>query len=547
MQKLALTLALVVCASALQLGDAGARAAERTRQVDSPLGHVKIVAVNAKQNRILGTLKKFTAMLQLSRALRERPLAFDGGYEQGIAAPDVLIVQEMRPSNLEIFERMLKRRFGAKYAIVGPSGSAVSIVVNTDRIALDGEVVVWSDVCTDEEHPTDGRASRNYEFARLIATDTQSPFVVAGMHMAKDYASTQLNDCYVRNVQELRRQLADETAPVIVGGDFNRRAVITQRECDPNEESDPQRWWSLMVTPEDGGRAYEDAVFEWHRTRNVPLTGEWTHETGTPSEGCRGVFVHRRSRIDYLFSAGAGIAEAHADHPGWAGPTPGTRSKSNYKYSDHRWVWGRFVVAGPAQPARPAAAVQRGGAIDISWEPVDGAAAYVVYRSLVGRSYRVLERTGPDETTLSDGATAHGVTYRYAVAAVSGEGAQGQESLPVYARADSRGPRVTAVKPRAGATEVPVDAHVDVFLDERVDPASVTQSSVKAYAGGGRAPGRVTVVSGRHLAFVPARRLAKGTRYRLVVRELRDRLGNVGPREQWSFTTVAPPPPPRRR
>jgi hypothetical protein len=32
-----------------------------------------------------------------------------------------------------------------------------------------------------------------------------------------------------------------------------------------------------------------------------------------------------------------------------------------------------------------------------------------------------------------------------------------------------------------------------------------------------------------------------------VVRELRDRLGNVGPREQWSFTTVAPPPTPRPR
>jgi hypothetical protein len=544
MRRFVGALALVVLALSLHLGNAGARPAG-PRRVDSPPGQVKIVAVNAKQNRILGQ-KRFAALVELARALRDRPLAFDGGFERGIAAPDVLIVQEMRPSNVEIFARLLKQRVGVKYEIVGPSDSAATIVVNTERIALEGEVVVWADVCTDEEHPTDGRSSRNYEFARLIATDTQSHFVVAGMHSAKNYESTQLNDCFVRNVQELRRQLENETAPVIIGGDFNRRAVTQQRECDPNEESEPSRWWSLMVTPEDGGRAYEDSVFSWHRTHNVTMAGEWTHEQGTTTEGCKGPFVNRRSRIDYLFSAGAGIAEAHADHPGWAGPQPGTRNKANYKYSDHRWVWGRFVVSGPPQPARPVATPQSGGTIGLTWSPVDGAAGYVVYRSLEGHSYRVLERTAADVTSIPDGATTHGVMYRYAVAAVSSEGTQGQESLPFFARADSRGPRATAVKPRVSATGVPIDAEVDVFLDEPVDPSSVGQGSIKVYAGGGRARGNVFLISNRHLVFDPAR-LVKGVRYRVVVRDLRDGLGNVGPRKQWSFTTVAPPPKDRRR
>jgi endonuclease/exonuclease/phosphatase family metal-dependent hydrolase len=545
MRRFTGALALVVLALSFQYGAAGARPAG-PRRVDSPPGQVKIVAVNAKQNRVLYFRKRFNALFELGSALRERPLAFDGGFERGIAPPDVLVLQEMRPSNLEILQALLKQRFGVKYAIVGPADSAAAMIVNTERIALDGDVVVWSDVCTDEEHPTDGRTSRNYEFARLIATDTQSPFVVAGMHMAKDYADTQQNDCFVRNIQELRNQLRDETAPVIIGGDFNRRAVTTQRECDVEEESEPQRWWSLMVTPEDGGRAYEDAVFSWHRAHNASMAGEWTHEQGTTSEACTGVFTNRRSRIDYLFSTGAGIAEAHADHPGWAGPRPGSRNKANYKYSDHRWVWGRFVIAGPPQPARPVATPQGGGTIQVTWQPVDGAAGYVVYRSLEGRSYRVLERTTPDVTSIADAATAHGVSYRYAVAAVSDAGTQGQESPPFFARADSHGPRATAVKPAVGATGVPTDATVEVFLDEPVDPATVTQSSIKLYAGGGRANGHVFFVSGRHLSFDPIR-LAKGIRYRAVVRGLKDRLGNVGPRMQWSFTTVAPPPKPPKR
>jgi hypothetical protein len=105
---------------------------------------------------------------------------------------------------------------------------------------------------------------------------------------------------------------------------------------------------------------------------------------------------------------------------------------------------------------------------------------------------------------------------------------------------------VIAVKPPASATGVPIGSKLEVFLDEPVLGSSITPNSIKVYAGGGRVRGRVVVYSDRHLVFDPAR-LVKGTRYRVVVRDLRDSLGNVGPRKQWSFTTEAPPPKPKPR
>jgi endonuclease/exonuclease/phosphatase family metal-dependent hydrolase len=506
----------------------------------SPPGHVKVIAINAHQNRILGR-KRWNALYELAGAIRERPPAFDGGFQGAVAAPDAVILQEMRPSYVEIIGHLLKQRFGFKYQIVGPTDSAATIVINTERITLQGEVTTWSDVCTDETHPTDGRKSRNYEYAHFIENSSGAQFVVAGMHAAKNYATTGFSDCFIRNIEELRRQLSNETAPVIIGGDFNRRAVAQQHECDENEESEPQPWWSMMTTPSDGGRAYEDTVFTWNRTHHISMADEWTHEQKVSSVGCDASAHVRRSRIDYLFSAGAGIAEAHADHPGWAGARPGTRNATNFKYSDHRWVWGRFAIAGPPAPPRPLAAPQRGGNITVSWQPVDGAASYVIYRALQEHAYRVYRRVPSTESTLVDEESENGVVYRYAVAGVSEGGAVGVESRPVYALADSRGPHVTGVRPRTGAVGVDPAASVEVFLDEPVAPSSVDSDTIKVYAHGRRIPGFVARRTTRRVVFNP-NRLAKGTEYRVVVRDLRDELGNVGPRFQWSFTTVPLPP-----
>jgi endonuclease/exonuclease/phosphatase family metal-dependent hydrolase len=539
MRRVFIVLALIATAFPISF-TGSARGAIAPRASTSPAGQVKIVAVNAQQNRVVG-LKLFIRLFELGRALRERPPAFDGGYPGAVAAPDVLIIQEMRPSNVEIFQRLLKQRYGFKYEIIGPSDSAAVIVINTERVQLQGEVTTWPDVCTDEGHPTDGRSSRNYEFAHLIENESGAAFVVAGMHAAKNYSSTGLQDCFIRNIAELRRQLADETAPTIIGGDFNRRPVADQYECDHNEESEPQPWWSMMVTPSDGGRAYLDTVRTWNRSHHIPMSEEWTHEQIDASVECNGSSDFRRSRIDYLFSAGAGIAEAHADHPGWAGRLAGSRNPDNYQYSDHRWVWGRFGVAGPAQPARPLGLPLSGGRVEVQWAPVDQAAEYVVYRALSGHAYRILKRVPGSETTYVDGDTVNDVTYRYAVAAVVDGGAQGIESRPVYALADSRGPHVTGVRPGSGAVGVPTSSNVEVFVDEVPSTSSVGPDTIRVYANGRRIRGTVVRVSSRRLSFKPSR-LARGTRYRVVVRDLRDHLGNFGPRFQWSFTTVAPPP-----
>lgn len=539
MRKLVTALALLSLALPVRLASASP-AVPAPRRIVSPPGQVKVVTVNAKQNRIVG-LKLFTALFELARSLRERPAAFDGGFEGAVAAPDVLVLEEFRPSNVEIFEKVLRQRFGFKYTIIGPSDSAAVIVINSERIEPRGDVVVWSDVCTDKDHPTDGRSSRNYEYAHLAEIDTGTEFTVAGMHIAKSYATTGLSDCFLRNIAELRNQLADETGPVIIGGDFNRRPVADQYECDRNEQSDPQPWWSMMVTPADGGRAYSDTVRVWNRAHHITMGEEWTHEQRVMSVACNGTEHFRRARIDYLFSAGAGVAEAHADHPGWGGVRPGARNPDNYPYSDHRWVWGRFSLAGVAQPPRPLAAAVEGGRIDVSWQAVDGAGQYVVYRGRQGHAYRIVQRVGADQTVYADTSTVDGATYRYAVAAVDGTGLRGVESRPVYGLADSRGPHVTGVRPAAGAVDVPIGSNVEVFLDEGVLPDSITSESVKAYTNGRRIPGRVVRLGPRHLVFRPVR-LLRGERYRMVVQGLRDHLGNFGPRFQWSFTTVPRPP-----
>src|SRR5688572_12023786 len=82
----------------------------------TPPGQVTVVTINAKQYPILG-IRRFRKMFQLSRALRRRPLAFDGGFFGAIHAPDVIVMQEIRPSNAEIFEHILRQRFQVKYQI----------------------------------------------------------------------------------------------------------------------------------------------------------------------------------------------------------------------------------------------------------------------------------------------------------------------------------------------------------------------------------------------------------------------------------------------
>src|SRR5918998_3102554 len=91
-------------------------------ELSSPLAQLHIVSVNAKQARVLD-VNRFNRLLALTLALRSRPAAFDGGSAAAVTAPDVLILQEMSLSNVEIFRRLLNQRSGNQYEIVATENS----------------------------------------------------------------------------------------------------------------------------------------------------------------------------------------------------------------------------------------------------------------------------------------------------------------------------------------------------------------------------------------------------------------------------------------
>ncbi|MDQ3878242.1 MAG: Ig-like domain-containing protein [Actinomycetota bacterium] len=527
MRLLAATLVTAIILGGL--GDANATGSTPPPRAALPNGQVDVVTVNAHQRSVLG-IKRFIAMFQLSRALRTRPSAFNGGYRGGVAPPDIIIAEELRPSNLEIFQHLLRQRWHHKYTIAGPDDSSADILYNPDRVQLEGDVQTWHDPCLSQ---------RTYEFAHFTELSTGLPFVIAGVHFWKRYQSS---SCTTQNVHTLQAQLSQETAPTIIGGDFNRRAVQTPHECDPEETSAPLQWWANLTSPTDGGRGYVDAVATWSRQHNASMAFEWTHEQFSASEICDGSTGFRRSRIDYLFVSGAGIGDAQADAPGWAGAVPGTFSDTNYRYSDHRFVWGRFVLDGPPRPEVPSAVPERFGRVQVTWNAVDGASRYVLYRSIEGRPYDELADTDSATTSYLDFATEDGTTYRYAVAAIGSNGAQGLESPYVKATADASGPDVVSVAPFDGAIAVDPGTIIDVHVDERIAPSSIVSTSLRLFRGSHRVAGRITHPSSRELRFNPSDRLHEGTTYTVVVAGLRDELGNVGRRHVSTFTTVLPPP-----
>lgn len=536
-------LAVVVLLSALP--PVRVRAAGPPAHLTSLPGQVQVVTVNAKQNRVLG-LPRFLALFELPKSLRFGPQAFNGGFRGAVTAPDVIVVQEVRPSNLEILVRLLRQRFPYKYQSLEPAGAAAAFIVNTDTVTTQGDVTTWDDVCTTEETPTDNRPTRDYPIGHFVEVATNAPFVVAGMHMAKRYDTTGQTNCVPRNMERLKEELADETAPVIVGGDFNRRAVIDPYECDIEERSTPNAWYALLTAPEDGSRVFTDAVVEWHRSHRSSMEHEWTHEQRQSRVLCDQTTRFKRSRIDYLFASGAPVAEAHADHPGWAGPLAGVRAPGT-AYSDHRHVWGRFVISGPPRPLQPEAVPGEGGRVDLTWQPVEGAAGYVVYRALRGHEYSVLAQVGADVTTFADVFTDHATSYRYAIAAVGADSGVGRETRPAFAVADKKGPHVVRVTPSRHATGVDPRTEIVVRLDERVAPTSVSDDTMRLWLGRRRIPALTTLVGTRLLTLEPFRRLEKGETYRVAVDPVDDRLGNAGPRIGWRFTTVEPPPPPPRK
>ncbi len=297
----------------------------------SPRRQLVVVSANIRQasDWSLGRLTSF------ANALRTRPLAADGR----LYAPDVVILQEIGLSQLRLLRSQLTRLFGKSYGIVGRTSGAdkVKVLVNLATVRLERSGT-WRDVCMPR---------RRYQWVRLRERGSGRRLVAAGVHFFNVYS----DDCKLRNSLSLRRTLARHRGAVVVGGDFNRRAMATARECDPDERTGQMAWWSAMTSwSRVDRRAYTDAVRYWRRSTGASLQDEWTWESPRAGTLCNGLPGFRRTRIDYIFvrKPAGFVREAHVDHPGWAGVVPGVREcalfEPDCQYSDHRFVWARVSI-----------------------------------------------------------------------------------------------------------------------------------------------------------------------------------------------------------
>lgn len=520
---MALFLAAVMTASVT--ASAPVKAAKRPEERPSPSGQLMIVSVNAKQAKVLD-VHRFKRLHALTLALLDRPPAFDGGARASITVPDVIMLQEMSFSNVEILRRLLNQRSEFSYLFVATANSKTKMLVNTGTVTLVGDPEEWSDACVSD---------RQYLLARLTENASGAPFVAVNMHLQKNYSGA--SQCRTQNIEELHSLLANETAPIVVAGDFNQRPTAEYRECDLNEETEPAAWWALMTTPANGAPEFVDAVRDSSRNAGKAMESEWTHAQQTAREVCNGEFGFRRTRIDYIFVANAAVADAHADDPGWTIYNPKFHDLSYFRYSDHRWVSARISIAGPPRVGPVAVERFAGGVLKVSWEPVEGAAGYVVYRAKKGNAYG--KRTTTDATTASftDRATVHDATYRYSVAAITADNIQGIESRGVFAKADAKGPAVRWTNPRKGAKFVTRKTSLTVGFEERVAKSSVVDDLITLRLKGRKVAGHLQQVNRRTFSFVPKRRLKKNKTYRMRVRSVADTLGNRGATYFSSFST----------
>lgn len=528
---------MLVVTLALLTGSVAVGREPAPRQARPIPGQIKILSVNARQNGVLG-LKKFEDMFELSHAVRRRPPAWNGGSDGAIAAPDVITLQEVRSSNVEILVRLIRQRFSIKYRVAGFEDAASQIAYNPQTVTLVGEVVTWKDVCSNRSPGR--REDRFYQFARFTDSRSGVPFTVAGMHIPKNFTDSELVDCYLGNVRELKDRLAAETSAVFIAGDFNKRPVETPYECDPNEFSPSLDWYALMTSPPNGERVYLDAVREHHRDRRLSLASQWTHEQRSQTLTCDNSSRIRRSRIDYIFYSDAEVAEASADSPGWGGARPGTTHPGNHKYSDHRFVWGRFIIGGVPRVSLPDINHGTRGRVDLTWTPVEEATAYRIYRATADHEYSFVGEVPGLINAFSDGDTRHDTTYRYVVAAVLADGSQGHESRPVRITVDRQGPQVVATSPSSGAQGVDQRAQIRITYNEAVGRDSVTPDRIKLFRGNKRISGTVRQVKARVLVFDPDFPLWKGKWHRVEAAPVQDRFGNTGGTRSFTFKVEEP-------
>jgi hypothetical protein len=267
----------------------------------------------------------------------------------------------------------------------------------------------------------------------MTQTSTGTPVTVAGLHLSPNYDDA--SDCRRDNIDKLRSELAGINERTIVAGDFNRRAMLKERECDPEELSETLAWWDSMTRASDvDGHSYKDSVRFYRRTNELELTDQWTHEQPNVSILCDDSENYKRGRIDYAFASdGVKIIEAGVDSPGWAVEgEPGAIgcSTPGCKYSDHRFLWARFEIAPltPVDPVDVTATPVNSTTIEVGWRDVTEESSYRVERSSgeAPDTWVAVGTVAKDSTSFGDGDLSPETTYNYRAIAVNQVG----ESLP---------------------------------------------------------------------------------------------------------------------
>lgn len=298
----------------------------------SPNGQVVVITVNARQILVHSAAR----MEQLTIAMRNRPTATDGKYY----APDVILVNEVSAADLATVRNHMNALFSSNYKTFGATSDDVKtkFLVNSSAISTTSSRR-WVDDCV---------SGVRYQLINVKEASSGTSFTVGGVHFRADYGGSGGSICKNLNAKKARKQLGSQGTKGSVIGDFNKRAMVTERECDPNETSAPESWYTDMTSFSSvDNRSYIDAVRSYNRARGLTMFNEWTHEQEKLSTLCNGTTGYRRNRIDYIFVSNTlQPLEAHADHPGWANESrPGSIGCSpapQCKYSDHRFVWGRI-------------------------------------------------------------------------------------------------------------------------------------------------------------------------------------------------------------
>ncbi|HEV3472816.1 MAG TPA: endonuclease/exonuclease/phosphatase family protein [Actinomycetota bacterium] len=388
----------------------------------SPVSELVVVAVNARQNTPDGS-----RLTELVNALRGRPVGADGRF----FSPDVIALNETPPGTLATLRDQLNSVFAlpTHYEIAG-TGSDDSVkgkfLVNTGGVAVIGSQT-WTDVCD----PT-----IRYQLVNVSDKGSDATLSVGGVHFRKNYTEDGGPlTCREKNAREARAQLATQGTDGSALGDFNRRPVDVERECDPDETSASLPWYAQMTEFSTiDGRSYIDTVRQYHRANGLSMKDQWTQEWDSPSTLCDGSTGHRRNRIDYIFvSDEVATIEARVDAPGWADPVvPGAIGCSPApacKYSDHRFVWARIALpaatppaARPATPVGLTALASGPDVVDLQWQDVTDETAYAIERSSDGTTWSKLGTTVADTVVYADRSVIENKTYHYRVSATNAGG-----------------------------------------------------------------------------------------------------------------------------